>query len=59
MKWFGIILVLLSTLGIGAIFRFTLLSIFMGFSGGLITTFAIGGYLKSVQNDYQDEDIKY
>ncbi|MEK5024899.1 hypothetical protein [Paenibacillus sp. FSL M7-1046] len=59
MKWFGIILVLLSTLGVSAIFGFTLFSIFIGISGGLITTFAIGGYLKSVQNDYQDEDIKY
>lgn len=59
MKWFGIILVLLSTLGIGAIFEFTAFSIFMGFSGGLIAAFAIAGYLKTVQNDYPDEEIKY
>lgn len=59
MKWFSVVLVLVSTLGIGAIFNFTPFSIFMGLCGGLFTSFAIGGYLKTVENDYQDDHIKY
>lgn len=59
MKWFSIVLVLLSTLGVGSIYGYTPFSIFVGVSGGLLASFSIAGYLKSVQNDYEDEQIKY
>ncbi|OBZ14587.1 hypothetical protein A8L34_11725 [Bacillus sp. FJAT-27264] len=64
MKWVSLIITVLSVLALGGIYGFSLFIVITGIIGGLIASFAIAGYLKSVNGDfpgdrYEDGDIKY
>lgn len=55
MKLFSLLLVILSTAAAVALFGFSAFSIIIGIVGGLISSFAIAGYLQSVNRDFPSD----
>ncbi|MFE4711861.1 hypothetical protein ACFRAM_13375 [Paenibacillus sp. NPDC056722] len=63
MKWVSLIITVLSVLALGGIYGFSLFIVIMGVIGGLIASFTIAGYLKSVNGDFPsdryEDEVKY
>ncbi|UQZ32852.1 hypothetical protein C2I18_04320 [Paenibacillus sp. PK3_47] len=58
MKLFSLLLVLLSTAAVVSLFGFSAFTVISGIVGGLVASFAIAGYLQSINNDYPGDDYQ-